>query len=157
MGLIPIVLALSLFILLWGMVNYNSFVTKKSAVELLAVQKERLIVRRSEELLKAGNLLQSLGYKLPEELIRTANQPFQVPQKNVREGIEKLKEMVEDTPLLKHNQDMFQVMENIVEISIDLQRFEKKHMAAVLDYNKQVREMPSRYIANAFGFKSLPA
>jgi hypothetical protein len=152
MGLIPIILVVVLTLLLWGMLNYNSFIFKKSQADLAYIQLEKGWNQRSSELLELHTLLKINELKMSDTLLKLANQPEDAEKYNLSDELK----AVATIPQLSGNTDLTKVINDLLTTETQVEKLRKKYIATALDYNKQVEEMPSRYIALLFGFKTLP-
>ena len=151
MGFIPIILVFVLAIMLWAILNYNSFISKKSAANTLSVTLKQLDDERSNKLIEIKNLLD----------IFSINPPLIFDQNRIKNelGIDDLEFEKVKTDLKNEDQKGY---EKYVSLLTELEsnneiyyKTERKHLAAVLDYNKQVRELPSSWVADIFGFKAI--
>ena len=155
MGMLPIVVVLASFILLWGMVNYHSFAAKRRAIA------DTLEARRLAQIQLGSALTPLLDFyrqyrlsvpstlsKLPdltlvqkkstiEELMGDADQLLQTGSPSPLTGDEKFERL--KTPYQQAKQAYF------------LAR--KRHWAAVNGYNSEAKRMPSKIIAKLFGFQ----
>jgi hypothetical protein len=153
MGYIPLILVLLMTILLWMIVTYNSFIAKKAAAELAGIQQEKQMVKRSENLLNLNTLVKIQHLQLPTELIEAANNPLQA--RDFQTGWQKLQDLQTLHPDLWQNPDFEKTVKELEAGQKVYQQVQKRYQASVLDYNKQVAEPPSRFIARLFGFQKI--
>jgi len=151
MGFIPIVLVFVLAIMLWAILNYNSFVSKKSAAIALSESLKQLDNERSNKLNEIKNLLDIFSMNPP--LILNQNR-FKIEM-----GIDDLEFEKVKTDLKNEDQKGFERYETLLaELEANNETYyktERKYLAAILDYNKQVKERPSSWVADIFGFKAM--
>ncbi len=151
MGFIPIVLVFVLAIMLWAILNYNSFVSKKSAAITLSESLKQLNDERSNKLNEIKNLLDIFSINPP--LILNQNRFKNEP------GIDDLEFEKVKTDLKNEDQKGFEKYDALLtELEVNNETYyktERKYLAAVLDYNKQVKERPSSWVADVFGFKAI--
>lgn len=155
MGMLPIGLALTGFVLLWALVNYSTFANQRAAVgQLLGTQKELLQVR-GQTLSQLAVLLQMHQIALPPYLLRLANDSSRLGEfAPVNDAMEQVREQSQSTPL-PDNPDYTKTTQTLKKATERLFATHRQLRVTVADYNRRTRSMPSRIIASVFGFKKI--
>ncbi|MBC8111095.1 MAG: LemA family protein [Verrucomicrobia bacterium] len=155
MGFIPIILVFFLTLIIWAILNYNSFVAKKTSAELIGFQREKLINQRSVDLLELNTLLRINALTMPDVLIQLANEPEKTTPISLDEHLSVIRQLAETTAGLAENPDFRQKMKSLMASEPQIKDMDRKYRSAIADYNKQVREKPSKFVAQVFGFKNI--
>jgi hypothetical protein len=155
MGFIPIILVFFLTLIIWAILNYNSFIAKKTSAELIGFQREKLINQRSVDLLELNTLLRINGLPMPDMLVALANEPEKTASISLDEYLAEIRQLAETTPGLTENADFRLKMKSLMASEPQIKDIDRKYRSAIADYNKQVREKPSKFVAQVFGFKNI--
>lgn len=161
MGLLPIFLTLSLFIFLWGMVNYYSFITKRDTIQQLAeAVKER--ANQNQEIVKelADTLSRTYSIQIPDYLQSAYLSPSSAAEdEKDNEVFDKWQQFIQQYPVLQQDIPFQQLLHTLAESVSSRLWTQARLRAAVSDYNQHRLKMPYRLIAKLFGFRpvALPA
>lgn len=154
MGAIPIVLALSGFVLLWAIVNYNNFSDKRNTIQQMLDQQVSLLRVRTDVLIEMAALFQTYGASLPVHLAELLNNPRIPSSKSLmEEALVQANAIANVHPALKAGNDFKNLKVNLVNNTNQLLKLQSSLTALVTGYNKQATSMPYRIIATIFGFK----
>lgn len=150
MGMIPILLALCGFVLLWAIVNYNSLLSKQSQIQALSSKIEILFNQRKENILGVKNLLAANQVEVSAYL----DQLEYLPQNRSLQNEEMFKDQRQKHFATFQNHpdfiDLITILEN-TDREIFLSQRKLRQLSS--DYNQHVNQMPSRIVALLFGFK----
>jgi LemA protein len=153
MGMIPILLALCGFVMLWAIVNYNSLNSKKSQIQALTDNKEKIMSQRSESITGLKNLF------IQHQIDASAymEQLAYLPQNRSvsKQAIFEQQGNIHFTTLLQHP-DFISLITKLENEDKEVFIFQKKLQQLTSEYNQQVKEMPSHIVAVLFGFKQIP-
>lgn len=154
--MLPIVVVLTCFILLWGMVNYSSFVAKKKQVADTFEARKKAQIWLGEALMSLLETCRLHAISIPNGLLTlpalTIVQPKSVVEEwgadgqNLLERAKKLPELVNDKT--------FQTIATSFEEGYKVYLLaRKRHRAAINAYNWEAKHMPSKIIARLFHFR----
>ena len=155
MGMLPIVVVLASFTLLWGMVNYHSFVAKRKAVADTLEARRLAQIRLGDALTPLLDVHQRHRLPIPGPLTQLPNLAI-VQQKST------IEELTWETDQLLQTGDQssltgdgeFERLRNAYQAAKPAYFLaRKRHRAAVNGYNFEAKHMPSKIIAKLFGFQ----
>ncbi len=157
MGMIPVVLAIAGFVLLWIIVNYNSLSARRTNIASLQVARDQLLasyVRMSKEL---SALLLIYKKEMPIYLVELANDPNQkINASKLSSSIKQLALQVNGhTPELQNNPDYLELLTSTELTATKLIKNQQRLEAEIKAYNQQATKMPYRIVAQLFGFKTI--
>jgi hypothetical protein len=154
MGALPIVLALSGFVLLWAIVNYNSFTDKRNAIRQMLSQREELLQIRTDILQQLTALLQQYAVIVPAYFNDLLNDPAKISQKSAMEAaLTQLKTSAQVSPVLLTTDGFKNLKASLINNTNQLLELQNSLTALIHYYNKQTTSMPYRIVATLFGFK----
>ncbi|MDO1445725.1 LemA family protein [Rhodocytophaga aerolata] len=157
MGMIPVVLAIAGFVLLWIIVNYNSLSTRRTNIASLQVARDQLLasyVRMSKEL---SALLLIYKKEMPVYLVELANDPSQkINASKLSSSIKQLTLQANGhTPELQNNPDYQELLSSAELTATKLIKNQQRLETEIKAYNQQATRMPYRIVAQLFGFKRI--
>jgi hypothetical protein len=154
MGALPIVLALSGFVLLWAIVNYNSFKDKSNAIQQMLGLRAELLRQRTDILKKLADLFRQYGASVPVYFNELLNDPARISAKPLIESaLSQLNTSAQMYPALL-KADEFKVLKNSLVTNTNQLLKQQNSLTALINYyNKQTTSMPYRIVATVFGFK----
>jgi len=158
MGMFPIVVALSCFIFLWGMVNYNSFVAKKRQISLTYESLRVAQIQLGETIAQLLTFGRSRGISVPHALLKLPEWANVQPKALVEDTCEAASTVLDSlirSPEWKLNQELQQLGTALEEARTGYLGARKRYRAVVNGYNAEANQMPSKIIARLFGFKSV--
>ena len=146
MGFVPIILVFIMVIMLWAILNYNSFVSKKSAADILLSSLNEIREAGKSKVSELNILVDIFDLNPPSifnENTLFTNDGTEITGSYIKakdeKAFEKYNALIDD---IKSNKQLYN-------------KVERKYLAALLDYNKQITDRPSSWIANIFGFKAM--
>jgi hypothetical protein len=156
MGMLPILVVLASVIFLWGMVNHNSFVTKRK--QIFETREARLLAQK-----QLGTMLKQLtdwarlySSPVPESLLRLPDLTEIQPRKEVENWCNDAEQVLTGTsqvPALANSPDFRNLSASFEQAKNAYLLARKRHTAAINGYNWEARHMPSKIIARLFGFR----
>jgi hypothetical protein len=154
MGLLPIFLTLTLFVFLWGLVNYNAFAAKRAYIRQLGEEADRLngslreITGRLLALLSPANRTTTPGYPQPTNDARYV--AAQGP-----ELAEAWHRFAAADASLRGNEEAGTLLNQLEETASGQYQVYTRLERAIDDYNRHCRKMPYRLVALLFGFRPI--
>lgn len=155
MGLLPIFLTLTLFVFLWGLVNYNAFAAKRAYIGQLGEEADKLdsscreTVGRLTALLDFENRSAAPSYPgLTGGARRTVGQGPQLAQVWRRFAAE--------APSLSKNEGASMLLNQLEETASGQYQVHIRLERAIDEYNQYCQTMPYRFVALLFGFRPIP-
>lgn len=157
MGLLPVFLTLFLFIFLWGLVNYYSFVAKRDRIRGFRDEEEKLLGMLAEQVtLLSGAITATSDVRIPVQLttgasgtsVNTGYAP-DYPADLARQW----HQFVNEHSPLSADEQVRNLLKGLEETAALLFRTRSRLQAAVGDYNRHRQQMPYRLIALLFGFR----
>ena len=154
MGMLPIVVVLASFILLWGMVNYYSFVAKRKAVADTLEARRLAQIRLGDALTPLLDVHQKHQLPIPS--------PLKLPNLAIVQRKSIIEELTQETdqllragslPSLTRDGEFERLGTAYEEAKQGYFLARKRHRAAVNGYNFEAKHMPSKIIAKLFGFQ----
>ena len=150
MGMIPILLALCGFVLLWAIVNYNSLLSKQSQIQALSSKIEILFNQRKENILGVKNLLAANQVEVSAYL----DQLEYLPQNRSLQNEEMFKDQRQKHfATIQNHPDFIDLITILENTDREIFMSQRKLRQLSSDYNQQVNQMPSKIVALLFGFK----
>jgi len=156
MGMLPILVVLVCIVFLWGMVNYNSFVTKKK--QITDTREARLLAQK-----QLGITLNQLtdwarlhALPVPESLLRLPNLTELQFCKEVEswcDDAEQVLSSASQVPALANAPELRNLSASFEQAKNGYLLARKRHTAAINGYNWEAQHMPSKIIAILFGFR----
>ena len=154
----PIVVALSCFIFLWGMVNYNSFVAKKRQISLTFEALRVAQIQLGETIAQLLAFGRSRSISVPNALLTLPEWATIQPKALMDDTCEAASTVLDSllrSPEWKLNQELQRIATALEEARTSYLAARKRYRAAVNGYNAEANQMPSKIIARLFGFKSV--
>jgi hypothetical protein len=158
MGMFPIVVALSCFIFLWGMVNYNSFVAKKRQISLTFEALRVAQIQLGDVIALLLTFSRTRGVSAPDAFLTLPDLTTIQPKAVIEDVIEVANRLLESllhSPESKQSPELQRISLALDEASANYLNARKRYRAAVNGYNAEANHMPSKIIARLFGFKSV--
>lgn len=157
MGMIPVMLAIAGFVLLWMIVNYNSLSARRSNIVSLQEAREQLLnsyINLSKQL---SALLLRYRINIPVYLISFANEPSKkIDNTRFDEAFKELKLLVSNHSAdVQSTPDYQQLIEPMELTAMKLLKNRQQLLAEVKAYNQHASRMPYRIVAQLFGFKKI--
>lgn len=156
MGMLPILVVLVCLVFLWGMVNYNSFVTKRKQIS--DTREARVLAQK-----QLGATLKQLtdwtylhALPIPASLLRLPNLTELQLYKEVEswcEDAEQVLTSASQVPALTNTSELRNLSASLEQAKKEYLLARKRHTAAINGYNWEARHMPSKLIALLFGFR----
>jgi hypothetical protein len=157
MGLLPIFLTLTAFVFLWGLVNYNSFVTKQARIDGLRETEAALQERLAEIVEQLSDLAGPARAAAPDALrvaLPNASNPA-VPNDPAQLAAA-WRRFAESHPSLRDRAEVAPLLTELEETADGQYRTRTRLSSAVADYNRHRQQMPYHLIARLFNFKPIP-
>lgn len=148
MGYLPIALALMGFLLLWGMVNYNTVAEKFRAAE--NIRKEILeLWRQKLQLAEKSCLLSEIDGSFDRKTLDDLTSPMAIKaaNKTVDQQLAKNVDISQEAP---------PASEKLFEVSMMLQQRLQAYQQLMHHYNALITSIPTKFISRVGGFKPLP-
>jgi hypothetical protein len=156
MGMLPILVVLVCLVFLWGMVNYNSFVTKRKQIS--DTREARVLAQK-----QLGATLKQLTdwarlhpLPIPESLLRLPDLTELQLWKEVEGWCDDAKQVMTNAsqvPTLVNAAEFLNLTASFEQAKKGYLLARKRHTAAINGYNQEARHMPSKLIAILFGFR----
>lgn len=153
MGFVPILLALSGFVFLWAIVNYHSLSSLQKAIQTQQEERRQLQLAAGQLIDKLSILLKIYGISLPPFWANIATQSSVLEKERLLSEIEQLNRLSQGNTQLQNEPDFLRIKEDLHETIVKLFNIQQKLFASLRDYNNLSQSMPSRIVANVFGFK----
>ena len=157
MGYIPIIVALLGFILLWGLVNYNSIKAKKIALDQKAQDVYKFSILRNATLRQLAKIasqdttLTHLFHEAVGKLDDRNSEEVDVHKKIQQEH--KVTELIAEIPLIGEDEN-YKKMFKQLQIADDYYRkASSAYSFRLKDYNALVTRNPSKIVASLMRFK----
>lgn len=157
MGYIPIIVALLGFLVLWGLVNYNSLKAKRIALEQKAQDVYKFSVLRNATLRQLAKIaskdvtLTHLFQEVVDKLDDRKPNEVEVHEKMHQEH--KVTELIAGIPLIEEDEN-YQKMFKQLQIADDYYRkAASAYNYRLKDYNALVTRNPSKIVASLMRFK----
>jgi len=162
-----IVITLFILLLLWGVLIYNSLVTKRNMTQEGWSNIDVQLKRRSDLI---PNLVEAVkGYMGHErevletvtELRSRTGQANTIDDRAKVEGmlsaaLSKIMALSENYPDLKANQTFLDLQKNLSQIEEEVQLSRRYYNGAARNFNIQIESFPSNVVANLFKFGMIP-
>jgi hypothetical protein len=156
MGMIPVVLAIAGFVLLWMIVNYNSLSAKRKNIGLLQESREQALHSYVSLTKQLSALLWIHGIEVPLYLVNLANEPGQkIEGARFSRSLEQIKVQARTQPGLQGNPDYSDLIHQIEVTARRLLKNQQLLLAEIRAYNGQATQMPYRIVARLFGFRKV--
>jgi hypothetical protein len=150
MGLLPIFLTLTLFVFLWGLVNYNAFAAKRTYIGQLEEETDRLDSTSQEITRRLSVLLH------PTHQTAMPGCPESTSNSHALEVVETWRRFVSEHASLQGNEEAVTLLNELEEAATGQYRAHTRLEKAIDDYNRHCRRMPYRLVALLFGFRPIP-
>jgi hypothetical protein len=159
MGLLPVFLTLALFIFLWGLVNYNSFVAKRDRIRQLEEEEESLnnLLKENTQRL-SGIISGEFRVAIPDSLNIASSDHAINSSYGISEPVDfasQWQHLVNQHSPLSADEQVRNLLKGLEEAAALLFRTRSRLEAAVGDYNQHRQQMPYRLIAAIFGFRPI--
>ncbi len=157
MGMIPVMLAIAGFVLLWMIVNYNSLSARRSNIVSLQEGREQLLNSYMNLFKQLSALLLRYKIHMPVYLISFANEPSKkIDNTRIIEAFKELKLHISNhSAHVQSTPDYRQLIEPMELTAMKLLKNRQQLLAEVKAYNQQASRMPYRIVAQLFGFKKI--
>ncbi|MBC7923461.1 MAG: LemA family protein [Ferruginibacter sp.] len=156
MGMLPIVVVLASFILLWGMVNYHSFVTKRKAIADTLEARRLAQIRLGDALIPLLDVHRKYHLPIPSPLSQLPNLTLVQRKSTIEELMREADQLLDQTSSqssLTPDGEFERLRTVYGEAKKGYFLARKRHRAAVNGYNAEARHMPSKIVAKIFGFQ----
>src|SRR4028119_2211441 len=147
MGMLPILVVLICIVFLWGMVNYNSFVTKRKQIS--DTREARVLAQK-----QLGSTLNQLtdwarfhASPIPESLLRLPDLSELQFRKEVEswcDDAEQVLTSASQVPALANSPELQNLSASFEHAKNGYLLARKRHTAAINGYNREARHMPSK-------------
>ena len=157
------IILIILFIGLWFFGTYNSLIAKEQSVDSQWAQVQVVLQRRFDlipnlvETVKGfASQEQALYDKITQARTKYAGSPSVENANQVESALARLLLIAESNPEIKSNVNFLALQEQLEgtenRISVERMRFNEE----VKKFNTMVKQFPSNFVANMFGFKEKP-
>jgi hypothetical protein len=156
MGMIPVVLAIAGFVLLWMIVNYHSLSARRTNIGLLQEAREQALHTYVNLTKQLSALLLIHGIEVPLYLVNLANEPGEkIDGARFSRSLEQIKVQARTQPGLQGNPDYSDLIQQIEITAGRLLKNQQSLLAETKAYNRQATQMPYRIVARLFGFRKV--
>ena len=152
MGMIPILLALSGFILLWAILNYNNLLSRQSLIQELIHRNDVFYNQRKEIILDINNLF--TRHKVNGEAFLAQLEYLPQNRSITNESTVQTQGQIHLSALQQHP-DFISLLASLGNTDREIAITQNKLRQLTSAYNSQVSKMPSRLVATLFGFKPM--
>lgn len=157
MGYIPIIVALLGFVVLWGLVNYNSIKAKKIALDQKAQEVYKYATLRNATLRQLAKIasqditLTHLFHEAVDKLDDRNSEEVDVHEKMQREH--KVTEVIAEIPLIGEDENYRKMFKHLQIADDYYRKVASAYAFRVKDYNALVTRNPSKIVASIMRFK----